>query len=189
MPTNSPRIRDAAKHATHQRHSHRPRVTNPRGVTPTRLNPLPSSISVGDNDATVDLARSIRSNTSLMSSSPALATVGWISPRASKSSASAMSWRVPTMEPRMVSPLSTMSKIGAGKSPGGSPLKTMVPPRRTGPAWSRRFRWRPRGDPLRARTGRRCGRVRRCRNRHPLSGPGVGDLEVLVDGDAGAQED
>ena len=29
-----------------------------------------------------------------------------------------------------------MSKIGAGKSPGGSPLKTMVPPRRVSPmAW------------------------------------------------------
>ena len=32
-----------------------------------------------------------------------------------------------------MSPLSTMSKIGAGKSPGGSPLKTMVPPRRAIP--------------------------------------------------------
>ena len=47
-----------------------------------------------------------------------------------------MSWRVPTMEPRMVRPLSTMSKIGAGKSPGGRPLNTIVPPRRTMPiAW------------------------------------------------------
>src|ERR1700681_3679239 len=56
MSTNSPRIRralskptpgrapkitpDAAKHATRQRHSHRPRMTTPRRVTPTRVNPM-----------------------------------------------------------------------------------------------------------------------------------------------------
>src|SRR4029078_8821885 len=44
-----------------------------------------------------------------------------------------MSWRGPTIEPRIVRPLSTMSKMGAGKSPGGRPLNTMVPPRRASP--------------------------------------------------------
>ena len=53
-----------------------------------------------------------------------------------------MSCRVPTIEPRTVMPLSTMSKIGGGKSPGGRPLNTMVPPRRAMPiACANAFGW------------------------------------------------
>ena len=46
---------------------------------------------------------------------------------------SSISLRVPTIEPRMVSALSTTSKIGVGKSPGGSPTSETVPPRRSIP--------------------------------------------------------
>lgn len=43
---------------------------------------------------------------------------------------------VPTIEPAMCRPLSTTSKIGVGKSPGGRPTRAMVPPRRAMPmAW------------------------------------------------------
>jgi hypothetical protein len=51
-------------------------------------------------------------------------------PSAANAIASSRSWRVPTIEPRTVIRLSTTSKMGVGKSPGGSPTRATVPFRR-----------------------------------------------------------
>jgi len=48
-------------------------------------------------------------------------------PSAAKASASAMSCRVPTNEPRTVMQFATMSNSGSGKSPGGRPTRAQVP--------------------------------------------------------------
>src|ERR1700675_672684 len=48
-------------------------------------------------------------------------------PPTAKARASAISWRVPTNEPRMVMQFATTSKRGTGNSPGGSPTNTQVP--------------------------------------------------------------
>lgn len=48
-------------------------------------------------------------------------------PPTAKARASAISWRVPTNEPRIVMQFATTSKSGTGNSPGGSPTKTQVP--------------------------------------------------------------
>ncbi len=48
-------------------------------------------------------------------------------PSAAKASASAISWRVPTNDPRIVMQFATTSNSGTGTSPGGRPTSTQVP--------------------------------------------------------------
>ncbi|MNT29824.1 hypothetical protein D3C72_1655850 [compost metagenome] len=64
---------------------------------------------------------------SLMADSGCNSTSALTLPVAAKASASAMSWRVPTKEPRIVTQLATTSNSGVGKSPGGKPTSTHVP--------------------------------------------------------------
>eukprot|EP00667_Euglena_gracilis_P015764 EG_transcript_16426 len=67
------------------------------------------------------------SRTPLMSSSFRSSTVQWTRPSPAISSASFRSWRVPTMEPRMVLRCRIMEKRSTENSPGGRAMPTQVP--------------------------------------------------------------
>ncbi|AKQ41599.1 hypothetical protein CP97_05485 [Aurantiacibacter atlanticus] len=84
-----------------------------------------------DNDAALDLAGfKIRENI-VDVLQPGLADARLDRPSFANCTASARSLRLPTIDPRMVIRFSTTSNIGVGNSPGGSPVKAMVPFLRT----------------------------------------------------------